>query len=524
LERPSATTDAGTSARRRAIGFLRSARRVCSRAGPRGVVELVVARALPGLLSYERVTLIEAPMDDRELHPEMRPRRVRSSSPEIEEFHARLAATAEPEVPAFTPEDLRERFEAGHELWLFHEGEEIAQARWIVRDRLRFGGLTVPLAPHERAHEAVVTPAEFRRRGVNKAARKHLRAVLAGEGVTTLLSAIHGFNRRFLPSTLGITGARRVVTVHVVCIAHRRWYLAAPHAPTGVALLERGGLRTGRWTRDAAGPDVQSGRWDRAATRVLARPYLDPQMALVKRRAHLELLDRWLPDLHDASVLKTDLWEEGVAGDELLFTLARRTRSAHGIDVSSTTISAASRAAGAAAVALHLVQADVRELPIDDSSIDAIVSTSTIDHLPERDRPRALTELRRVLAPGGVLVITCDNADNVGDGVLQAAAGIGLVPFPLSSSLTLAELRELLVRAGFECSDHAYLVHGPRVLTTALARIIRGLPGNRSERATARMLRALDRVGRRAPAKMAAFVAVRATPLDGQLMDGRGRL
>jgi len=257
--------------------------------------------------------------------------------------------------------------------------------------------------------------------------------------------------------------------------------------------------------------------WDRAAARATARPYLDPLMAATKRRAHIELLDRWLGDLRGRSLLKTDLWEEGVAGDELLFTLAARVGSATGIDVSSRVVAAAERSAHARGLSPRLLSADVRRLPFADASFDAVVSTSTLDHLDRDGYTRALGELQRVLAPGGVLVVTFDNADNIGDPLLRIAARLGLVPFPPTSSLTLIELRQLLTKAGLRPGADAHLVHGPRLLTTVCIRALRLLPARWSTPAAARLLRAFEAAGRRWPARLASFVAVRATapvPVD----------
>jgi SAM-dependent methyltransferase len=250
-----------------------------------------------------------------------------------------------------------------------------------------------------------------------------------------------------------------------------------------------------------------AGDWDRAALSSGSRPYLDPAMAEVKQSSHLRLLGEWLPDLTGAAILKTDLWEEGIAGDELLFTLGSRARVAHGVDISEHVVERA-RERAPAALDLELVPARLTELPYEDDTIDAVVSTSTIDHLPVPERLPALLELRRVMAPGGVLVITCDNSSNLGDPLLALCARVGVVPFPLDDSLTLDELRDLASLAGFECTGHAYLVHGPRVVTTAIVRALRLVGGDRAVRAT---LRALEAAGRRFPRRLGAFVAVRAT-------------
>jgi SAM-dependent methyltransferase len=496
----------------RAAGFLLSLRRVHRRVGAGGTLELLAARALPRLLSYQRTLIIETPLKDGELHPELRPLQVRRRDPATEAFHARLASTGEPEVPAFTSEVLDQPFAAGHELWLFHDGDAAAHARWVVSDHLRLAGLEIPLASDERVTEAVATVTGLRARGLNARAREHVRAVLAGEGATRMLCGINGFNRRFAATTLRIEGARLLAVIHAVSVGGRRWVRAAPSATDGVELLARAGVRAGRWVPDPSRLQAESDVWDGAATRVRERPYLDRQMASVKRREHLHLLERWLPDLGNATVLKTDLWEEGVTGDELLFALAPRARCAHGVDISSRTVSSAWRTAARAGIAVRLTRADLRRLPFADASIDAVVSTSTLDHLPKCDRLAALRELRRVLSPDGVLVLTCDNADNIGDPLLRIAAGLGRVPFPLGPSVSLPELQGLLASAGFECRNHCYLVHGPRVMTTVLTRGLRLLPHGVGGLAVAQMLRVFAAFGRRAPSRLGAFVAVRAEP------------
>ena len=252
--------------------------------------------------------------------------------------------------------------------------------------------------------------------------------------------------------------------------------------------------------------------WDLAAERVVAKPYLDPLVAAAKRRAHLSLLERWLPPLDGMAVLKTDLWEEGIGGDELLFTLARRAGSATGVDISPRVVAAARERAAVPGVELRLAEADLLEgLPFAAGEFDAVVSTSTIDHLDSGHEHRfALAELRRVLVDGGTLVVTVDNRDNAFDWLLRAANSLGGVPFPLREGPTLDELRELVVDAGFRAEEHEYLVPAPRVLATAAVRLARRLPDRAAERAVSGLLRSFDALGQRAPRRLGSFVALRA--------------
>jgi SAM-dependent methyltransferase len=269
--------------------------------------------------------------------------------------------------------------------------------------------------------------------------------------------------------------------------------------------------------RRAKGGEAQdpAAAWDRAARRAITRPYLDPRLASAKRAAYVALLDRWLPAaLSRSTILKTDLWEEGVAGDELLFTLAGRAATTWGIDVSPIVVDAAARGAREAGMTIHLRCADVRSIPIASDSVDVVISTSTLDHLETpADYRAALAELRRVVTPEGLLILTLDNAENALHWLLCLVARLGIVPFPLGGSVRLAELERLVASCGFEVEDRSYLVPAPRVLTTACVRLIRLVPGRAGERALAGFLDVLEAVGRRFPRRTAAFVAIKARAL-----------
>jgi len=77
-----------------------------------------------------------------------------------------------------------------------------------------------------------------------------------------------------------------------------------------------------------------------------------------------------------------------------------------GVDIDATAIGhAAQRYAGK--TNLRYLRASCTELPIADACIDLIVSFETIEHLSGQEA--MLAEFRRVLSPGGVLVISSPN-------------------------------------------------------------------------------------------------------------------
>jgi ubiquinone/menaquinone biosynthesis C-methylase UbiE len=89
----------------------------------------------------------------------------------------------------------------------------------------------------------------------------------------------------------------------------------------------------------------------------------------------------------------------------LLRAIAARAPAARltGVDRTAAMLRIA-RAHDAPGRPIHWLQGDATALPIADASIDLLVSTSMLHYL--RDTPTVLREWRRVLRPGGQLVIT----------------------------------------------------------------------------------------------------------------------
>ena len=87
------------------------------------------------------------------------------------------------------------------------------------------------------------------------------------------------------------------------------------------------------------------------------------------------------------------------------FLLAQAARDVVGVDVSGEAVAhARSRYA---APNLRYVQGSVTALPLADASVDLVVSFETIEHLTAQ--AEMLAEFRRVLAPGGALLISSPN-------------------------------------------------------------------------------------------------------------------
>jgi SAM-dependent methyltransferase len=143
-----------------------------------------------------------------------------------------------------------------------------------------------------------------------------------------------------------------------------------------------------------------------------------------------------------------DRWLEAACGPGLIARrLAPMVAAVEGYDLTPAMVEVARREAAAAGLAnVGFEVGDATALPVPDDSFDGAVSRFSIHHIPLP--VRLLTELRRVVRPGGRIVI----ADTLADADPEAAAWsqeIERLRDPTHwASLRLTELHVALQRAG----------------------------------------------------------------------------
>lgn len=202
--------------------------------------------------------------------------------------------------------------------------------------------------------------------------------------------------------------------------------------------------------------------------------YLDPFLAQMKRRENLRLVHEWGKMTKDSRLLKTDAFEEAMGEDTFLIDLCDLAGEITAIDISPAILQRAH--SRHAEMTLNFLAADVRRLPFCDSSFSTVVSPSTLDHFSDpADLGVSLKELFRVMKPGGRLVITLDNRQNLFDPLLKLVHKLGLVPYYLGRSYTVGELRNELISTGFEVTETTAILHNPRLVAVATIRITRWL-------------------------------------------------
>jgi SAM-dependent methyltransferase len=228
--------------------------------------------------------------------------------------------------------------------------------------------------------------------------------------------------------------------------------------------------------------------------------------------AHGALIERWMPPGRVGRALKTDLFDEVVTGG-LYPALARRADIVVGMDIAAT----AATQARARHPRLGAVAADARRLPFADESFDAVVSNSTLDHFVALDDVAvALTEIARVLRPGGTLLLTLDNFANPVVALRSVLAPapmrrLGLVPYFVGATCGPARLRAMVGAAGFAVEQVEMVMHCPRVVAVAVARLVERYGSPRACRVYLRHLAAYERLGAWPTRRLTGyFTAVRA--------------
>ncbi|CAN5174931.1 class I SAM-dependent methyltransferase [soil metagenome] len=104
---------------------------------------------------------------------------------------------------------------------------------------------------------------------------------------------------------------------------------------------------------------------------------------------------------------------------------------------------------------VNVIQGNLAELPIPDASVDVVVNFQVIEHL--WDQSQFVAECRRVLRPGGVLLMSTPNRITFSPGL-----DTPLNPFH-TRELNAQELTELLSNDGFAVEAMLGVFHGARL-------------------------------------------------------------
>jgi SAM-dependent methyltransferase len=258
--------------------------------------------------------------------------------------------------------------------------------------------------------------------------------------------------------------------------------------------------------------------WDGIVGRMEHHYHIDSILCEHKKDTYLDLINRWVDLKSSKRLLKTDLFEEAVGEDQLLFELAGSARVAVGMDISPMAAARARERAGPSGNNnIKYVCCDVRQLPFEACTFDVIVSDSTLDHfVDKRDILIALKEMWRILEPGGTLILTMDNKSNWSDAFFRLWIKAGMAPYFSGHTYSIKEANKALREIGFDVTENTAVIHNPRLITRWLAGLLVFISRTRSPGWIKKGLRLLDTLeNRRTRYLTGIYIAVKAVKRAG---------
>lgn len=237
-----------------------------------------------------------------------------------------------------------------------------------------------------------------------------------------------------------------------------------------------------------------------------------------KRKVYLNLIARWVDITDRQRILKTDLFAEAFDVEQFLFDISKANRSIVAFDVSNEIVALArSNAERYGVYDGKYLCCDVRHIPLQDNSVDLIVSDSTLDHFPtEAEIITGLRELGRVLQAGGVLILSMDNNRNLTYPpypLIRLWMSLKLSPYFIGRTLSLSKLSRILEGIGLNVEESAAILHYPHPdgLVRWLERSLRKFSRGKIDNAIRKTLALLERLeGNRAQYLTGRYIAVKA--------------
>ena len=216
-------------------------------------------------------------------------------------------------------------------------------------------------------------------------------------------------------------------------------------------------------------------------------------------KTYLGLITKWTEVTNNQTILKTDLFPEAFGSAQVLFDITPNNSDVIGIDIAAEIVEMAKKQASRHGVdSSKYLCCDVRQLPLQDNSVDLIISDSTLDHfLNKADITVALKELYRVMRVGGVLIITMDNKGKLGEPLRLLWIRLGLAPFFIGKTYSIKELKLALQTIGFSVVDTTAIIHQPMFFLRRVFLWLDRLSARRFDPLIKKILASLDTLEKR---------------------------
>ncbi|MBN1189232.1 MAG: class I SAM-dependent methyltransferase [Dehalococcoidales bacterium] len=269
--------------------------------------------------------------------------------------------------------------------------------------------------------------------------------------------------------------------------------------------------------------DSKAENWNEIARAWKTRGYSNELLAENKKKVYRGLLDKWTGITDRHIIFKTDLFTEAFEEEQFLFDIPGA-GNIIGIDISAEIVRQAREQAELRGLdGSRYCCGDIRNIPFCDSSIDLVISDSTLDHFSsEKDIIVSLKEIGRILKTGGLLVLTLDNKHQITYLPYFAVnlwMKLGMCPYFVGKTLSLSRLRKALEESGLYIEDCTAILHYPHPdkLVRWLEHILRKLSGKRLDNAIRKGLDKLETLGgKRTKYLTGRYIAVKAVKRGSQ--------
>jgi len=178
-----------------------------------------------------------------------------------------------------------------------------------------------------------------------------------------------------------------------------------------------------------------------------------PIISRYHEKEQTKLLKAWIDTETEGNILITDLFNESF-GSVGYLNFLKSYYTVVGIDISSDVIY---RGKKSALIGMPCVVSDIKDVAFRNNVFNYVISFSTLDHFGKEQFRKSLEQIRRVLIPGGKLIITLHNAQNLFL-YFQLMKASKKLPFPLEL-YSLKSARKIIEDCHFKVRQSEAIVH-----------------------------------------------------------------
>ncbi len=187
--------------------------------------------------------------------------------------------------------------------------------------------------------------------------------------------------------------------------------------------------------------------WDKRAKEV--GPIANAPTTQLYKRSEQRLFKKFFGNIASKKLLKLDLWNE-VNNTKILFWAARENAKVYGLDISPYLVNKTRSLFTNKDLDGTFVVSDMRKIKYPSNFFDFIYTMGTIEHVPDYDK--AISEIYRVLKPGGIAIIGVPNKFDpfLRPFMVWVATLLNKYPYAPEKSFTFEELEKEVRKAGFK--------------------------------------------------------------------------